>query len=131
MKPYRFALLLSMSICPIANAADNEWVTAATGADDILWQIRAGSLQFESNREDEPIASVVGRAVDADEISVFKWYVSAEDCSNRSGSLVILNLDGELIGEHDYVEGEESIVSTVASLICKAAIKEIGDDVKQ
>ena len=100
-----------------ANAAD-AWIEVAA-TDRGAWSIKSGSLQFVSNKSDEPIALVIGRFVNANKgVDLEKWYVRGTDCGRGMGKLVTLTLDGEFKYENDFVEDSDDVASVIATVIC-------------
>lgn len=111
----------------------SEWINIAeSSSDGSKWDMKAGSFEFSKTKGGTAIAVVVGRVVNkkSTEISLYKWYVSAEDCKNKMGKVVSLGVDGEFKFENEFVFDSGNISSAMAEGVCSVAdylIKEAND----
>ena len=104
--------------------AESGWVNiASTGLNDMLWDVKSGSLEFTKTKGGAVIAVVIGRITNTktSRIDLYKWYVSAIDCKKQIGKVVTLDIDGTYKFENDFVFGSGNVATAMAEAICGAA----------
>lgn len=106
----------------VAAQAQTDWILVGE-AETRRWEVKPGSLEFSKTKGGTVIAVVVGRIVNSspNQVSLYKWYVSASDCKNEMGKMVSLGVDGEYKFENDFVFGSGNVASSIAQRICGAA----------
>jgi hypothetical protein len=114
------ALLLGAVVSISANAQE-DWLNVAS-TDKAKWDIKAGSLEESKTKGGIQIAVVIGRVTNSpdNQIDLYKWYVSYEDCGRRMGKFVSLGIDGSYKFENEFVVGSGNVASVVAASICSA-----------
>jgi hypothetical protein len=123
----RISSLIILFVCCLPSGAfadDKDWYeTAVTSDGKDTYSIKLGSGKFGTNKNGEPITTVIGRTVNKDDhqVHLYKWYVTDADCTNEYGKLVVLDLDGSYKFEAPYVKDSDSIGSEIAEAICAAA----------
>lgn len=112
------SLFLSLS----ASAGTN-WISLDETKDGSKWEAKPGSFEFSTNRNKISVAVIAGRVVNSktSEIQLYKWYVTAADCSKKMGKLVSLGVDGEYQFDNDFMYGSGSVASSIAEFICAVA----------
>lgn len=100
-----------------------EWSNISTQNDGTRWDVKAGSLEFSTTKGGTSIATVVGRMTNPNtsDVSLSRWYVSANDCSRRMGKMVSLDVNGAFKFESDFVIGGGNVASAIAEVVCGAA----------
>jgi len=100
------------------------WVQIAT-IDQNSYQVQEGSFRFDGDTKGNTLAVVIARAIDlaTKDISLFQWSVPTEDCIANRGALVIHDMQGNLVGNNDFVFGGGSLASLMAETICGVAVK--------
>ncbi|MDM1715571.1 hypothetical protein [Thiopseudomonas alkaliphila] len=104
--------------------AQSDWINIASlPGDSKKLDVQPGSFEFSKTKGGTPIAVVVGKITDTKSanISLYKWYVSLEDCQRKMGKVVSLNVNGEFAFENDFVFGSGSIATVMAETICGVA----------
>lgn len=78
------SLFLSFSVF-----AGTDWISIGESNDGLKWEAMPGSFEFSKNRNKVSIAVIAGRVVNSktSDIQLYKWYVSATDCSKKMGKL--------------------------------------------
>ncbi|PRA59128.1 MULTISPECIES: hypothetical protein [Pseudomonas] len=112
------SLILSFSA-----SAGPSWISLDETKDGLKWEAKPGSFEFSTNRNKVSVAVIAGRVVNSktSDIALYKWYVSAADCSKKMGKLVSLGVDGEYQFDNDFMYGSGSVASSVAEFICAVA----------
>ncbi len=112
------ALFLSFS----ASAGTN-WISLGETKDGLKWEAKPGSFEFSTNRNKVSIAVIAGRVLNSKttDIELYKWYVSAADCSKKMGKLVSLSISGEYQFDSDFMYGSGNVASDIAEFICAVA----------
>jgi hypothetical protein len=116
-------LIAVVFTCAYVSAhAQSDWINIASSAES-EWDIQPGSFEFSKTRGGEYIAVTTGKVIDAktSQISLYKWYVTANDCKRKMGKFVSLNIDGTFEFQNDFVFGSGSIASSIAEAICSVA----------
>lgn len=100
------------------------WVHIST-IDQKAYQIQEGSFRFNGDTKGNTLAVVITRVVDqsSNDISLFQWSVPTEDCIAGRGALVAHEMQGNLIGQNEFVFGGGNLASLVAETICGVAVK--------
>lgn len=113
--------------------AQADWINIASKKDGMKWAVQPGSLEFSQTKGGTSIAVVIGRVTDpkTSTVSLYKWYVSASDCTRQMGKVVSLDISGEYKFENDFVFGSGNIASSMAEVICAAAEYRISEKVKK
>ncbi|MFV3380353.1 MULTISPECIES: hypothetical protein [Pseudomonas] len=112
------ALFLSFSA-----SAGGDWISLDESKEGFKWEAKPGSFEFSTNRNKVSIAVIAGRVVSSksSDIDLYKWYVSAADCSKKMGKLVSLGVDGEYQFDNDFMYGSGNVASSIAEFICAVA----------
>lgn len=112
------SLILSFSA-----SAGPSWISLDETKDGLKWEAKPGSFELSTNRNKVSVAVIAGRVVNSktSDIALYKWYVSAADCSKKMGKLVSLGVDGEYQFDNDFMYGSGSVASSVAEFICAVA----------
>jgi len=124
MRKDLIGLLSAISLLFSCSAsAGPSWISLDENKDGLKWEAKPGSFEFLKNRNKVPIAVIAGRVVNSktSDIQLYKWYVSAADCSKKMGKLVSLGVDGEFQFDNDFMYGSGSVASSVAEFICAVA----------
>lgn len=111
--------LLAAPALVSAESSSDEWVDlASTGTD--TFSIKKSSFDISTNKNNEPIAVIVGQDRDLKnkKVSYSKWYVSGSDCEQGFGKLVHLDLDGTYKLETDYAHAGTSVSSSIGTFLC-------------
>ncbi|WP_213941217.1 hypothetical protein [Pseudomonas sp. dw_612] len=100
------------------------WVQVAT-IDQNAYQVQEGSFRFDGDTKGNTLAVVIVRAINlgSKDISLFQWSVPTEDCISNRGALVMHDMQGNLIGNNDFVFGGGTLASLMAETICGVAAK--------
>ena len=114
------AIILTLA-APLTASAQKDWVTVAS-TDKATWDVKAGSLEESKTKAGIPIALVIGRITTSttNQIDLYKWYVSFDDCARKMGTFVTLGIDGSYKFEIEFVVGSGNVASAVAGSICSA-----------
>lgn len=101
------------------------WVQIAT-IDQNAYQVQEGSFRFDGDTKGNALAVVIVRAINlhSKDISLFQWSVPADDCISGRGALVMHDIQGNLIGNNEFVFGGGTLASLMAETICGVAVKE-------
>ena len=104
-------------------SAGTKWISLDESMEGLKWEAKPGSFEFSTNRNKVAIAVIAGRVVNPknSEILLYKWYVSAADCSKKMGKVVSLSVGGEYLFDSDFMYESGTIASTVAEFICAVA----------
>lgn len=108
-------------------SAETNWISLGETDEGIKWEAKPGSFEFTTNRNKAPIAVIAGRVVNSKNsgIELYKWYVSAADCSKKMGKIVSLSVGGEYQFDTDFMYGSGSVASGIAEFICAVADNQI------
>lgn len=100
------------------------WIQVAT-IDQNSYQVQEGSFRFDGDTKGNTLAVVIVRAINlgTNDISLFQWSVPTEDCIANRGALVMHDMQGNLIGNNDFVFGGGTLASLMAETICGVAVK--------
>jgi len=121
---FKHFAIVTILICGCGSSfSQSDWINISTSKDDTTWDIKPGSFEFSKTKAGVPIALVVGRTKNPDtsQISLYKWYVTINDCKKQMGSIVSLNIDGTYFHENEFVFGSGNIASSLAETICSVA----------
>lgn len=122
LKHLAFALLASVTTLALAQEAG--WSQIATSADgNDTYSVKLHTGELTQNRQGQAIEVVVGKIShkQTQTIEVVKWYVTAADCAQGYGDLVVLDIHGNFQGETAFAQGSNNIASGIASSLCAAA----------
>lgn len=102
-------------------AAAAEWVGIAE-SDRNSYSVLGGSLNVTTNRSGEEVVVVTGKDYDkgTNSVTLEKWYISTQHCSQGQGKAVVVNMDGQFKYQYDFIFGAGSVGSTKAEAICSA-----------
>src|SRR5262245_14809154 len=100
------ALVVIALLANVAAAQDDVWI-AIGRTDKATWHAKSGSVSFTEVQGNVPVVMVVGRmtVLATSRVTVYKWYVSVDDCKRGSGQVVVLSINDEYRYKLDYVAG--------------------------
>lgn len=113
---------ISLSLSFSASAGTN-WISLGESNDGLKWEGKPGSFEFTTTKNKVAVALIAGRVVNSktSDIQLYKWYVSAADCTNKMGKLVSLTVGGQYEFESDFMFESGNISSSIAEFICAVA----------
>lgn len=113
-------------------AMSEEWVEAASSG-EATFSIQPGSLTLQNNKANERIVLVTAKTTEknTDRITVGKLYVRLQDCFNKEGKIVALDISGHYKYDNDFVFGSGNVASAMAELICIGAALQILENEKK
>jgi hypothetical protein len=113
------ALVLSAWLVSPAAAQDDNWI-AIGRTDKATWHVKSGSVSVTEVQGNVPVVMVVGRITvhATSRITMYKWYVSVNDCERGRGQVVALTTSDEYRYRQDFVSGDDSAASGLAQYIC-------------
>jgi hypothetical protein len=105
---------------------DSAWVQVGY-TDENVFSIRKGSFEITQTKAGTPIAVVTVQSTEkkTQSITYRREYVTKDDCLSGLGKLVILDTNGQYMGQNDFVSDGDSIASTIATLICRIYKEEL------
>jgi hypothetical protein len=114
-------IAVAASLAASAGYADTRWIRLSE-SNDMVWEVKPGSLDASRTKGGADIAVVVGRVrhVKNKNVSVYQWYVTLEDCDREMGKVVSLDMDGKFRFETEFVFSAGSVASIMAEAICTA-----------
>ena len=89
MRKFCFSLLLVTAFGSQSAFAQTDWVRVASSkSSGGIWEGKPSSLEYSKTKAGVPIIVVVGRKSNTtkQEVSLHKWYVTADDCRNKKGN---------------------------------------------
>ena len=108
MKRLLVALLMISSVSAFAD--DWLFLTAAANNSGAYYGLK-GSYELTTNRSGEQVAVWTEKFDDKinNQITVDKLYVRTSDCLRKQGKGVMVNLNGDFLGDFDFIFGEGSV----------------------
>ena len=121
MWKFSFTLLLVSAFASQTALAQTDWVKVSSSkSSGTVWEGKPSSLEYSKTKAGVPIIVVVGRKSNTSkqEVSLQKWYVTADDCKNKKGKVVTLKITGEFDYETDFVFGGDTVATSLAEFVC-------------
>jgi hypothetical protein len=87
--------------------------------DKTTWHVKAGSATV-TELQGVPVVLVVGRITvhATSRMTVYKWYVSINDCERGMGQVVVLDTSDAYRYKQAFLFGDDSAASGLARHIC-------------
>lgn len=105
-------------------ASSDGWTPVAESSTDV-YMIKTNSFDFDRANNGDLVEKVIGRSIDksSDRVSLYQWYVPVADCKAGMGRFNILDMNGNVTGELDYVQNGGDVASEISDVICRVGEK--------
>ncbi|MBK6593328.1 MAG: hypothetical protein IPG23_11590 [Burkholderiales bacterium] len=121
MWKFCFSVLLVTAFGSQSAFAQSDWVRVASSkSSGGVWEGKPSSLEYSKTKAGVPIIVVVGRKSNTtnQEVSLHKWYVTADDCKSKKGKVITLKITGEFDYENDFAFGGDTVATSLAEFVC-------------
>ncbi|WP_115085321.1 hypothetical protein [Pseudomonas wadenswilerensis] len=105
-----------------------QWIDFG-GSNEMSFQLKKGSFRFDQDKGGVFVAVALGRILDQSngQVSAIQFYVTAQECVNERGSLVMTDVQGAALNQFDFLFDAGNIASSIAQTICAVAFKKAAE----
>lgn len=123
MKKLILLAVLTLFSAP-AIAQDSQWFHLFTVENGTRYEAMKNSFDIDNIREtQEPVFVITVREIKGSNIALSKVYVRVEHCLRKEGILAWTRMNGDFVGETDFVYGGGTNASWLAKEMCEHGFK--------